>query len=193
MRSDTTPTPRTTNEEPDATRGRLRRGGRLRATAPDATRIRRPDVWCLEDGYQSNVPSALRAHYDGRETVSTVSPDEQATRLRSAIALAACQAHVRAFFDSSCVDETRLGGWQSGLVWRGVHRKPAAAASRPRPAAANNLPACRDLRDMNSQIEEMLRALTHRGPDSGGAYTDSPVRARPRRLSIIDLAGGDRR
>jgi hypothetical protein len=58
----------------------------------------------------------------------------QATHLRAAIALAACQPHVRAFFNFELVDETRLAGWQSGLVWRGVHRKPAAAAfaSAPR-------------------------------------------------------------
>jgi hypothetical protein len=87
-----------------------------------------PDVWYLEDGYQSSVPSPLRAHYDGRENVATLTPAQQARLLRSAIALAACQPHVRAFFNFELVDETRLAGWQSGLVWRGVHRKPAAAA-----------------------------------------------------------------
>jgi hypothetical protein len=35
---------------------------------------------------------------------------------------------VRAFFNFELADETRLAGWQSGLIWRGVHRKPAAAA-----------------------------------------------------------------
>lgn len=87
-----------------------------------------PDVWYLEDGYQSTVPHPLRAHYDGRETVLTLAPALQARLLRSAIALAACQPHVRAFFNFELVDETRLAGWQSGLVWRGVHRKPAAIA-----------------------------------------------------------------
>jgi hypothetical protein len=101
----------------------------------DYARLRRalrafgtPDVWYLEDGYQSTVPHPLRAHYDGRETVATIAPALQARLLRSAIALAACQPHVRAFFNFELVDETRLAGWQSGLVWRGVHRKPAAAA-----------------------------------------------------------------
>jgi hypothetical protein len=93
-----------------------------------------PDVWYLEDGFQSNVPRALRTHYNGHETVTTVSPEEQAAHLQSAIALAACQPHVKAFFNFELVDEPRLAGWQSGLVWRGVHRKPAAAAfaSAPR-------------------------------------------------------------
>jgi len=43
----------------------------------------------------------------------------------------------------------------------------------------------------NGRIDEMLRALVHRGPDSGGSYTDGPVALGARRLSIIDLAGGD--
>jgi len=74
------------------------------------------------------VPQPLRAHYDGSENVATLTPGLQARLLRSAIALAACQPHVRAFFNFELVDEPRLAGWQSGLVWRGVHRKPAAAA-----------------------------------------------------------------
>lgn len=129
------PYPRTSSETPDATHavGFVGEGDyqRLRQTL---RAFGDPDIWYLEDGYQSNVPSALRAHYDGHETVTTISPEEQAARLRSAIAIAACQPHVRAFFNFELVDETRLGGWQSGLVWRGVHRKPAAAAfaSAPR-------------------------------------------------------------
>jgi hypothetical protein len=123
------PYPRTADESPTATHaaGFVGEG--------DYARLRRTlrafgnrDVWYLEDGYQSKVPSRLRAHYDGRETVTTVSPGEQAARLRSAIAIAACQSHVHAFFNFELVDETRLSGGQSGLVWRGVHRKPAAAA-----------------------------------------------------------------
>jgi hypothetical protein len=86
------------------------------------------DVWYLEDGFQSAVPARLAQHYAGRENVATIDPALQARRLGEAIRLAACQQRVRAFFNFELVDETRLGGWQSGLVWRGVHRKPAAAA-----------------------------------------------------------------
>jgi hypothetical protein len=93
-----------------------------------------PDVWYLETGFQTRVPTQLRAHYDGRETVPTVSAAQQAEHLRAAIELAACQPRVRAFFNFELVDETRLAGWQSGLLYRGVHRKPAARAfaSAPR-------------------------------------------------------------
>lgn len=129
------PYPRTSSESPAATHDAGFVGEGDYARLRDALRaFGGPDVWYLEDGYQSDVPAALRARYDGRETVTTISPAEQATRLRSAIAIAACQPHVRAFFNFELVDETRLGGWQSGLVWRGVQRKPAAAAfaSAPR-------------------------------------------------------------
>jgi len=37
----------------------------------------------------------------------------------------------------------------------------------------------------------MSASLVHRGPDSGGEYVDGPIALAARRLSIIDLAGGD--
>jgi asparagine synthase (glutamine-hydrolysing) len=37
----------------------------------------------------------------------------------------------------------------------------------------------------------MNETLVHRGPDSGGAFVDGPVGLAARRLSVIDLAGGD--
>jgi hypothetical protein len=123
------PYPRTPSERPDAAHvdGFLGLG--------DYSRLRHalrafgsPDVWYLESGFQTTVPPRLRDHYHGRENVGTVTPKLQAERLGAAIRLAACQAHVRAFFNFELVDESRLAGWQSGLVWRGVHRKPAADA-----------------------------------------------------------------
>ncbi len=89
---------------------------------------RTPDIWYLEDGFQSAVPAKFGSHYNGRENVPTVTPALQARQLASAIRVAACQPDVHAFFNFELVDETRLAGWQSGLIWRGVHRKPAAAA-----------------------------------------------------------------
>jgi asparagine synthase (glutamine-hydrolysing) len=51
-------------------------------------------------------------------------------------------------------------------------------ASRSGAADADRLAAMRDM-------------LVHRGPDSGGEHLDGPVGLAARRLSIIDLAGGD--
>jgi asparagine synthase (glutamine-hydrolysing) len=41
------------------------------------------------------------------------------------------------------------------------------------------------------RLAAMSATLVHRGPDSGGEYFDGPVALGARRLSIIDLAGGD--
>ena len=40
-------------------------------------------------------------------------------------------------------------------------------------------------------LDQMVRALVHRGPDSEGFYRDSDYQAGMRRLSIVDLAHGD--
>ena len=123
------PYPRTPGEPPDARhpRGFLGEGDyeRLRAALRP---FGEPDVWYLEDGFQSTVPARLRHRYDGRETVEAVPPPVQGAQLRDAIALAACQPQVRAFFNFELMDETQLAGWQSGLLWRDAHAKPAAAA-----------------------------------------------------------------
>ena len=36
-----------------------------------------------------------------------------------------CQPAVTGFFNFGLLDEDRLGGWQSGLLWRDGTRKPA--------------------------------------------------------------------
>jgi asparagine synthase (glutamine-hydrolysing) len=41
------------------------------------------------------------------------------------------------------------------------------------------------------RLDAMNAALVHRGPDSAGEHLDGPVALAARRLSIIDLAGGD--
>jgi hypothetical protein len=100
-----------------------------------------PKIWYLEDGFQTAVPARLRSHYNGRENVPTVTPAQHAQQLAAAIRLASCQPDVHAFFNFELVDETRLAGWQSGLIWRGVHRKPAAAAFKAAtPQAASGCP-----------------------------------------------------
>ena len=40
-------------------------------------------------------------------------------------------------------------------------------------------------------VERMVARLTHRGPDSAGYWSNGPYRAGMRRLSIVDVAGGD--
>lgn len=42
-----------------------------------------------------------------------------------------------------------------------------------------------------AQLGRMMSTLTHRGPDGGGAFIDGHVGLGHRRLSIIDISGGD--
>lgn len=137
------PYPRSSDEEPSATHppGFLGEGDypRLVATLRAAfagTAQRSLSIWYLEDGYQSSPPRQLLAAFAGRENAVTISPTAQAERVRAAILLAACQPDVRAFFNFELVDETRLAGWQSGLLWPGGEEKPAAAAFSEAAAAA---------------------------------------------------------
>jgi hypothetical protein len=94
------------------------------------------NVWYLEDGFQTAVPAAKRRLYRGIENDRTVLPAlapasraavarDQATQLRDALLLASCQPAVGAFFNFELIDEDRLAGWQSGLLWRDGTHKPS--------------------------------------------------------------------
>ncbi len=55
---------------------------------------------------------------------------DQASQLRDALLLAHCQPEVGAFFNFELIDEDRLAGWQSGVMWRDGTRKPSYEAFR---------------------------------------------------------------
>ncbi len=106
----------------------------------------RTTVWYLETGFQTTVPRAKRRFYRGEETdpyvVPPVSPADaetwdrdQASQLRDALLLAHCQPEVGAFFNFELLDEDRLAGWQSGVLWRDGTRKPSFQAFRDAIAA----------------------------------------------------------
>lgn len=96
----------------------------------------RTSVWYLETGFQTSVPRAKLRFYRGEETdpyvVSPLSPEgtepwirDQARQLRDALLLARCQPEVGAFFNFELLDEDRLAGWQSGVLWRDGTHKPS--------------------------------------------------------------------
>jgi hypothetical protein len=100
---------------------------------PSATR---PSVWYLENGFQTRVAASKSRHYTGEETDHWVVPPvapagvepwyrDQASQLRDALFLAHCQPEVGAFFNFELIDEDRLAGWQSGVMWRDGTRKPS--------------------------------------------------------------------
>jgi hypothetical protein len=94
-------------------------------------------IWYVEDGFQTVPPVNKRRYYRGQENdryaLPSVSPPtgplsgsvDQATQLRDAILLAYCQPAVSGFLNFELLDEDRLGGWQSGLLWRDGSRKPS--------------------------------------------------------------------
>jgi hypothetical protein len=106
-------------------------------TAQPAPGARGVTIWYLEDGFETVVPAERSSRYLGREVarglVQPVAPRvrttgvarDQASQLRDAIALAFCQPLVGAFFNFQLVDEERLDGWQSGLLWADGSRKPS--------------------------------------------------------------------
>ena len=108
----------------------------------------RVTIWYLEDGFQTTVPAAKRRFYHGTENdrapVPPLAPGasgslrserDQATQLHDALVLAYCQPAVGAFFNFELIDEDRLVGWQSGLLWRDGTHKPSYDAFRATVAA----------------------------------------------------------
>jgi hypothetical protein len=96
----------------------------------------RTTVWYVETGFQTVVPPAKRRYYRGEETdpfvVLPLAPGgtepwvrDQASQLRDALLLARCQPAVGAFFNFELLDEDRLAGWQSGVLWRDGTHKPS--------------------------------------------------------------------
>jgi hypothetical protein len=93
-------------------------------------------IWYVENGFQTAPTPEKRRYYRGRENDPHVIPAvssrlgvvDQATQLRDAILLAYCQPAVSGYLNFGLIDEDRLGGWQSGLLWRDGTRKPSYEA-----------------------------------------------------------------
>jgi hypothetical protein len=98
-------------------------------------------IWYLENGFQTTVPAHKRQGYSGEETdprtLPPVAPTgsvagtrDQAGQLRDALLLAYCQPEVGAYFNFELMDEQRLAGWQSGVMWEDGTRKPSYQSFR---------------------------------------------------------------
>jgi hypothetical protein len=72
-----------------------------------------------EFGVESQIPAQKASVYIGREPTTTKPTDEttQGLYYRQALALAFCQANVKAFFFLHAVDEPDLDRWQSGFYY----------------------------------------------------------------------------
>jgi hypothetical protein len=93
-------------------------------------------VWYLENGFQTTIPQGEATLLQGVETDPYVEPPlapegsdpwvrDQARQLRDALLLAGCQPTVGAYFNFELLDEERLAGWQSGVLWRDGTEKPS--------------------------------------------------------------------
>ncbi len=99
--------------------------------------VRGVGIWYLETGFQTVPPADKRRFYRGRENdprpIPALIPKpaegqpvvDQSTQIRDAMLLAYCQPAVTGFFNFELLDEDKLGGWQSGLLWRDGTRKPS--------------------------------------------------------------------
>jgi hypothetical protein len=83
-------------------------------------------IWYLEDGFQTRTPFGPPLYFGLENELRPLQPHAQEDQLRTALALAYCdQPLVGAFFNFQLVDERRLAGWQSGLLWANRAPKPA--------------------------------------------------------------------
>jgi hypothetical protein len=105
-------------------------------TAQPAPGVRGVSIWYLETGFQTVPAPDKRRFYRGRENdpkplpavgrLANGQPEvDQASQLHDAMLLAFCQPAVTGFFNFELLDEDKLGGWQSGLLWRDGTRKPS--------------------------------------------------------------------
>jgi hypothetical protein len=101
-------------------------------------------IWYTEVGFQTTVAAAKAALYSGTENVATLPEDvggetdphpsatsaapDQATQIHDALALAACQPYVGAYFNFLLADEAVLTGWQSGALYPNLSPKASSSA-----------------------------------------------------------------
>ena len=198
------------------------RGGRLRDLDERAGHlVRRHEPASARDAgrqhlvrggrFQTVPPQEKRRYYHGRENDLHAIPAliahddstrvDQATQLREAILLAYCQPAVSGFLNFGLLDEDRLGGWQSGLLWRDGTRKPSydtfkAAIARSASARHGLLedPGAPGRADRAARRAFSRRLLGQR--DRGGLSEGlSPSRPRgrlPRRARLLPGAGVQR-
>jgi hypothetical protein len=86
----------------------------------------RPRIWYLETGFQTAIAEDKLSLYEGTETeLRPLTTAAQGRQLAAAVRTAACQQGVGAIFNFMLADESRLLGWQSGLLWADWTPKPA--------------------------------------------------------------------
>jgi hypothetical protein len=91
-----------------------------------------------EYGVESTVPAAKASAYTGTETAKTVDEATQARYYAEAFRLALCQPTVTGIMVFHVIDESALGGWQSGPYYADGTPKSSLPAIRDAALAARN-------------------------------------------------------
>ncbi len=171
-------------------------------------------VWYMEAGFETSPDDAKRHLYVNAETTSSLpdslgmplwtppAPDpdsaapDQATQLRDAVRLAACQPHVTAFFNFLLRDQEELNYWQSGVLWADRTRKDSYAAFKEAVAeVARGAVDCAQFADaaVGPSVNDELLAMPPSGlrpPETtplAGAVKTAATSARPVALAIRRL------
>ena len=112
-------------------------GGTAQSTIENGLRISIDEI-----GWQTSLPTSSQSAYTGAETVPVASDAAQATIYGQIIARAACDSSISSVLFAPFIDESQLGGFQSGLERADGSKRPsygivkAALAAGPRCAGA---------------------------------------------------------
>jgi hypothetical protein len=156
-------------------------------------------IWWLEAGFQTQPDEAKAALYTGVEISPRALPDaageveleplpdsrtlapDQATQLVSALQLAYCQPHVKAFFNFLLWDEERLEGWQAAPYWYDRTPKDSFDAFRD---------AIQDVNEGEVECAELNAATRAGGTGVDGTSPGTGEGSVSDRLSASTLAAG---
>jgi hypothetical protein len=112
-------------------------GGTAQPTIENGLRISIDEI-----GWQTALPASSMSAYTGTETVPVTSDAAQATVYGQIVTHAACDASIASVLFSPFIDDTQLGGFQSGLERADGSKRPSydtvrtALAAGPRCAGA---------------------------------------------------------
>ena len=110
-------------------------GGTAQPTVENGLRISIDEV-----GWQTAIPASSKEAYTGLENVPVTSDSAQAKIYAQLIADAACDSSIADVLFMPFVDESQLGGFQSGLVRADGTRRPSYTVVQN--ALANGSPHC---------------------------------------------------
>ena len=133
-------------------------GGSAQPTTENGLRISIDEI-----GWQTAVPASSQSAYSGSETVPVASDDAQATVYGQIIARSACDSSISSVLFAPFIDESQLGGFQSGLERADGSKRPSYAIVKAALAAG---PRCTGAPVAWSHTNTVIGARALFGPTS---------------------------